>query len=321
MASLLVATLAFPGISAFHLSIPCTVFGEDRTKLGLPRFDFRVCGEQQGAIRTSAGLSVLLEHDLSVAERADILVVPSWRAAATRPDPALVETVRRAEARGATIIGLCLGAFVLAESGVLDGRSATTHWAATELLASRYSRIDVQPNVLYVDEGRIVTSAGVAAGLDCCLHIVRRDYGAEIAARLARTLVVAPHRLGGQAQFLERPLPQSQTDARLAAAIEAVRRNASAPHDLDSVAALAQMSRRTFTRRFHAATGASFSQWLLEERLTLARRLLETTHHGIDAVAMQAGFANAVSLRQHFAARLGTTPVRYRREFSTSAAG
>ncbi|WP_348063350.1 helix-turn-helix domain-containing protein [Devosia sp.] len=311
-----IAVVVFAGISPLHLSIPSAVFGEDRRSLGLPLFDFCVCAEQQGGLLLKTGLTIVVEHRLEALDDADIVVVPSWRNSAERPAGPVLEALRVAAGRGAMIVGLCLGSFVLAEAGLLDGRAATTHWTAAELLRQRYPAIEVRPDVLYVDEGQILTSAGVAAGLDCLLHVVRRLYGAESAARLARHLVVAPHRQGGQAQFIERPIAGRDGDSRLALVIETIRHNVAGPHDIDGAAALAHMSRRTFTRHFQASTGVTFAQWLLEERLLLARRLLETTGQSIEDVAQQAGFATAASLRQHFASRLGTTPARYRQEFA-----
>lgn len=316
----IVATIAFDGISPFHLSVPCLVFGEDRTRQGLPRFDFRVCALQPGApLRTQSGLGLVAPYGLEELVGADIVVVPTWREIEAPPPDSLVEAVAEAHAAGAIVVGLCLGAFVLGAAGLLDGREATTHWASADRLDAMYPKARVRPDVLYVDAGTVITSAGVAAALDCCLHIVRRLYGADPARRVARSLVLPPHRQGGQAQFIERPVAPSADNDALARALDTVVASLDDPHSLDSVATLACMSRRTFTRRFGSRTGTSFSKWLIEQRVLRAQELLETTAHSIENVARMSGFGTAASLRQHFAARLATSPVSYRREFALGA--
>ncbi|MDX8483365.1 helix-turn-helix domain-containing protein [Mesorhizobium sp. VK24D] len=317
----IIAAVAFDGISPFHLSVPCLVFGADRTKLGLPRFDFRVCAAERGPIHTDAGLSISVPHDLSALDEADIVIIPSWKDLNAPLAAPLKDTLERAHERGALIAGLCLGTFAIAAAGLLAGRKATTHWAYADQLQALHPDIDVDPDVLYVDEGDIVTSAGVAAGLDCCLHIVRARYGAEAALRLARHVVLSPHRQGGQAQFIERPLAPTPAADRFAQAIDEVRATIGEPHSLDSVAGAAGLTRRTFTRRFQKTTGTSFGDWLADQRVALAQRLLEQTDKSMDVVAFEAGFGSATSLRQHFAARLRTSPMQYRREFSRAVPG
>jgi transcriptional regulator GlxA family with amidase domain len=319
MTAPIIAVLAFDGISPFHLSVPCLVFGADRTRLGLPRFDFRVCGLEQGQIQTDAGLSILVPHGLSAIDDADIVIIPSWKdleAPLTRP---FQDALGRAHRRGALIVGLCLGTFAIAAAGLLSGRRATTHWAYTDQLQVLHPDISVDADVLYVDDGDIVTSAGVAAGLDCCLHILRARYGAEAALRLARHIVLSPHRQGGQAQFIERPVAPSSTADRFTQALDTVRASLDEAHSLDSVAEAAGLTRRTFTRRFQKTTGTSFGDWLADQRIALAQRLLETTDKPMDTIAFEAGFGSATSLRQHFAARVRTSPAQYRREFSKRA--
>ncbi|MCV3207089.1 helix-turn-helix domain-containing protein [Mesorhizobium sp. YC-39] len=318
MADPIVAAIAFDGISPFHLSVPCLVFGEDRTALGLPRFDFRVSAVENSPIRTDAGLTITVPYGLSALDDADIIIVPSWDLEVP-PPPALTETLRRAHRRGASIVGLCLGTFAIAATGLLSGKRATTHWAYTDQLQALYPDIVVDADVLYIDDGDIVTSAGVAAGLDCCLHIVRARYGAEAALRLARRIVLSPHRQGGQAQFIERPVATAPTLDRFAKALDTVLKTLGDPHSLDSVAEAAGLTRRTFTRRFQKSVGTSFGDWLIEQRVQLAQQLLESTAQPMDAIAFEAGFGSATSLRQHFAARLRISPVQYRREFSKSA--
>ncbi|MFQ6311407.1 GlxA family transcriptional regulator [Lysobacter capsici] len=308
------AVVAFDRISPFHLSVPCLVF-EDRGERDLPGFELRVCAAEPAPLRTRAGFDIATRHGLKSLDWADTVIVPSWRDGEEHPPEALLKALRRAHERGAHIVGLCLGAYVLAEAGLLDGRRATTHWGWSEHFAARYPRVELQRDVLYVDDGRITTSAGTAAALDCCLHLLRRRHGAEIANRVARRLVVAPHRQGGQAQYIEQPLPASAQDDRLAAVLAWALAHLDQAHSLDALAQRALMSRRSFTRHFRDATGTTVGEWLAGQRLARAQRLLETSEHGLDAIAAQTGFGTAASLRQHFAARLGTSPSAYRRGF------
>ncbi|TJV26144.1 MAG: helix-turn-helix domain-containing protein [Mesorhizobium sp.] len=315
----IIAVLAFDGISPFHLSVPCLVFAEDRTALGLPRFDFRICAVKPGLIHTEAGLTIAAPHGLEGLDGADIVIIPSWHHLGEPASPSLMEALRRAHQRGALIVGLCLGTFAIAAAGLLSGRRAATHWAYFEQLQKLHPDVAVDASVLYVDNGDIVTSAGVAAGLDCCLHIVRARYGAEAALRLARQIVLSPHRQGGQAQFIEHPVERSADADRFTQALDAVRAALGETHSLDSVAEAAGLTRRTFTRRFQKSIGTSFGDWLTSQRIELAQRLLEATEKSMDLVAFEAGFGSATSLRQHFAARLRTSPAQYRREFSRRA--
>ncbi|TBV72711.1 helix-turn-helix domain-containing protein [Pseudoxanthomonas winnipegensis] len=309
-----IAVVAFDRISPFHLAVPCQVF-EPRPEPDLPAFELRVCAAEPGPLRTDAGFSVQPAYGLEGLDGADTVIVPSWR---DRDEPApavLTDALRRAHAAGAQLVGLCLGTFVLADAGLLDGRPATTHWAALETFARRHPQVRLQPDVLYVDDGDVLTSAGTVAGIDCCLHLVRRLHGAEVANRIARRLVVAPHRQGGQTQYIEQPLPTDPGDARLAQVLEWAMTHLDQRLDVDALAARALMSRRTFTRRFRQATGASVGDWLAHQRLARAQRLLETSDLALDRVAAEAGFGSAISLRQRFAATLGTSPSAYRRSF------
>lgn len=314
-----VAVVAFEGISPFHLSVPCIVFGEDYSAGGVPRFDLRVCASRTGTLATKAGFTITAPHGLDALDAADIVIVPSWGNALGAPDDALVAALQRAHARGAQCVGLCLGAFVLAAAGLLDGRRATTHWAWAGEFARRYPAVAVDASVLYVDGGDVLTSAGTAAGIDCCLHLLRKRCGAQAANYVARRLVVPPHRQGSQAQFVEQPVSVDARDARLAALLDWVRANSHEPHTLDSLAERALMSRRTFTRRFRQATGTTVGAWLAAARLARAQQLLETTDQSVDAIAETVGFGSAVSLRQHFAEELKTSPSAYRREFRGAA--
>ncbi|RYE91888.1 MAG: helix-turn-helix domain-containing protein, partial [Myxococcales bacterium] len=306
---------AFDGISPFHLSVPCIVFGEEVTGGTPARYRLAVCAVEPGRLRTSAGFALDVRRGLASFAGADIVVVPSWREVDERPPEPLLEALRRAHRRGATIVGLCLGAFVLAHAGLLDGLEATTHWYGAAPFARRFPDVRLRPDVLYVDAGRVLTSAGSAAGIDCCLHLVRRQWGAEVASRVARHLVVAPHRQGGQAQFIELPLAAPAGEHRLGELLDWVRANLSQPLDVDALAARVAMSRRTFTRQFRRLTGTSVTPWLLEQRLQLAQRLLEASDQPVERVAEAAGFGSGASLRQHFAAAFATTPSAWRRQF------
>jgi transcriptional regulator GlxA family with amidase domain len=312
-----VAVLAFDDISLFHLSVPCLVFGENGQQgAGMPSLTLKVCAAEPGPLRSTAGIDVYAPFGLDDLDDAGTVIVPSWRDPAQAAPPPMLDALRKAHAGGARIVGLCLGAFVLADAGLLDGRSATTHWLRADLFAQRYPAVGLDRDVLYVDEGDVITSAGTAAGLDCCLHLLRSDWGAEVANRVARRMVLAPHRQGGQAQFIEQSLPApSGAGHRLSTLLDAVLGTLDQPHSLDDLAQRAAMGRRTFTRHFRQLTGTTVGQWLLNQRLALAQRLLETTDRSIDAVAVDAGLGTAASLRQHFATTFNISPSAYRRQF------
>ena len=310
-----IAVVAFDRISPFHLSVPCAVFGEDRRDAGVPLFEVLVCGATKGTLTTSAGFSLTGLHSLRALDRADIIIVPSWRDPNEEPPKVLVSALRKAGKRGAMLVGLCLGSYVLAAAGLLDGRRATTHWLCADDLARRYPRIEVDREVLYVDAGEVITSAGSAAGIDCCLHILRRLCGAAISNRVARHLVVPPHRQGGQAQYIEQPLRPTPAPDRFSQTLDWVQHNLALPQNLDCLADRSCMSRRTFTRRFRQTTGTTVGGWLLNQRLSLAQRLLESTDKPIDLIAQDAGFGAGASLRKHFHKAFATTPARYRKEF------
>jgi transcriptional regulator GlxA family with amidase domain len=310
-----IAVIAFNNISPFLLSIPCTVFRSDPEQPDSPRFTVMVCSCEKPLLTSSAGFDIRTNHTLHELERAGIIIVPSWRDPAEQPPERLLRALRGAHQRGAIIVGLCLGTFVLAAAGLLDNRPATTHWGWSDELTKRFPSIQVRPDVLYVDDGEIITSAGVAAGIDCCLHLMRRLHGAEAAGRVARRMVVPPHRQGGQAQYIEMPVKMSSCEDSFSRTLEWLQGHLDQPHSLDSLAERFMMSRRTFTRRFRQATGATVGDWLLGQRLALAQRLLETTAKPIEQVAQEAGFGSEGSLRLHFSRELQTSPARYRREF------
>ena len=310
-----VAVVAFEGISLFHLAVPCMIFGEDRD--GLPRYRLLVCSCEGRPLRSSVGLRIDALQGLAPLLCADIVIVPSWRDALDPAPPALLRALRAAHARGACIVGLCLGAFVLAQAGLLDGRRASTHWAWAEEFARRFPAVQMQSEALYVDEGDVITSAGTAAALDCCLHLLRRDHGAAAANSLARRLVVAPHRMGGQAQFVQQAVPEHARDERMAKLLDWLLKHLEQQHGVDALAQRVLMSRRTFTRQFRAATGTTAVQWLLTQRLQLAQTLLEAGQLSVEQIALRVGFGSALSLRQHFNARFGLSPSAWRRQFLT----
>lgn len=313
-----VAVVAFEGISPFHLSVPCIVFGDDLLKLGAPRYRLLICGERTGTVRTMSGFAIDVEHDLGALAEADTVIIPAWRDPDEPAPEPLLHALREAHARKTRMVGLCLGTFVLAEAGLLDGRAASTHWAWADEFERDYPGVALNRDALYIDDGDILTSAGTAAAIDCCLHVVRSDHGADIANRLARRLVVAPHRHGGQAQYIEQPLPSGGGQDRLGATIDWAIAHLDEPLCLERLAERAGMSLRSFTRHFRKKTGTTFTQWLLNHRLAAAQRLLETGTCSIDHVAEAAGFGSTVSLRQHFTRAFSISPASYRRQFRTN---
>ncbi|MGK5027620.1 GlxA family transcriptional regulator [Janthinobacterium sp. RB2R34] len=314
-----VAVIAFDGITPFHLSVPCLVFGALLDEAEAPLFMVRVCAAAAAPLPTAAGFAIVPEHDLSLLDMADIVVMPSWHDDCRAAPDSLVMALQGAHRRGARMVGLCLGAFPLAQAGLLDGKRAATHWGMAAILAARHPQVMVEQEMLYVDDGGVLTSAGVAAGLDCCLYLLRQLAGAGLANKVARRLLVAPHRQGGQAQFIERPLPVSGSEGRFAEVLAYVASHLGEVHSIDALAERAAMSRRNFTRHFRHATGTSFKQWLLGQRLAHAQGLLEKSAVAIDIVAQEAGFGTAMSLRQHFRASLQTSPSAYRKQFRQQA--
>lgn len=309
------AVIAFDGISPFHLSVPCIIFRPDANNSQVPDFKTVVCAADPSPIPTNAGYSIHATHSLDALKNAGTVIVPGWRDTAELPPKALLDALRKAHQHGAKIVSFCLGSFVLAAAGLLDGRSATTHWKWATELAERYPHIEVKPDVLYVDEGDIVTSAGCAAAIDCCLHLVRTRHGTEIANHIARHMVVSPFRQGGQAQFIEQPVFSSAATDRLSLVMDWLTQNSARAHTLDELAERALMSRRTFTRRFRQVTGTTVGQWLLNQRLALAQRMLEMTDKPIELVAETAGFASPALFRRSFGQAFGISPSVYRREF------
>ncbi|MEO3792983.1 helix-turn-helix domain-containing protein [Nonomuraea sp. B10E15] len=310
-----VAVAATDGMLHFELALACEVFGSAPAALPGPWYDLRVCGRH--AVRAGR---FLLEPDSGLDElaRSATVIVPALADAGEDPPADLVEAVRAAHEAGARVASLCTGAFVLAAAGLLDGLRATTHWAHAELLAARHPRVEVDPDVLYVDNGSVLTSAGKAAAMDLCLHLVRRDHGSAIANVVARRLVVPPHRAGGQAQFVTTPVPD-QDGHPLAALFPWVLRRLDQPLTVGDLARQANMSSRHLTRHFRSATGTTPLQWLLMQRIRRAQELLETTDDTIDTVASAAGLGTATTLRRHFQRALGVPPDAYRRTFRAPA--
>ena len=315
-----VAAVVAPGFGSFGLGVFCEVFGYDRSADGLPRHDFALCTYEPGVVRSDTGLPLLVEHDLSRLAAADLVVMVGWNRSEP-PTPELLQALRDAVGRGATVLGHCTGAFVLAEAGLLDGQKATTHWMYAAELAARYPSVDVDPNVLYVDAGQVITSAGTAAGIDTALYLIRREYGSRVANDIARRMVVPPHRDGGQAQYVQTPVPEAEDDSRLADVLAWATEHLDQPLTVEQLAAQALTSPRSFARHFRAATGTTPHAWLLRQRIVLARQLLEDTDLGIDELAHRTGFGSAATLRHHFARRVGTSPQAYRRTFRTGDAG
>jgi transcriptional regulator GlxA family with amidase domain len=311
-----VAVHAFDGVTMFHLAAPLLVFGEVARLDGTPPWTTRLWAERPGDVRTAEGNTVGGVAGPEAVADAAIVVVPSWPLPVAPPSDALRATLRDAHARGAVVAGLCLGAFALAGAGLLDGRTAVTHWDAMALLAERHPEVTVDASVLYVDHGDVLTSAGTAAALDACLHLVRTHLGAAPAAQIARHLVVAPHREGGQAQYVERPLADPGRGDPIGEVVAWALERLDEPLPVDRLARQARMSRRSFIRHFRASTGTTPARWILLRRLDESRRLLETTDWSVEHVAGACGFGSAAMFRQHFGAAFGTTPTGYRRRFS-----
>jgi len=308
-----IAIHAFDDVTMFHLSVPQMVFDEVGRQ-GLADWEPYLIADRAGSIRTAEGYTIADLPGLEAAADADIIVLPSWTDDGRMLSPELRRVVLDAHARGTTIVGLCLGSIAVADTGLLDGRTAATHWHSAAHLAERYPAVTVDPTALYVDQGDILTSAGTASGLDACLHLVRTRLGADAANRVARSLVVAPHREGGQAQFIERPVPIAETQDPIALATSWALAHLDEPLTVDGLAAAAHLSRRSFVRAFRSATGTTPAAWVRARRLDEARRLLETTDLPIDQVAVACGFT-PVTFRQNFAAAFDSTPSRYRLRF------
>jgi transcriptional regulator GlxA family with amidase domain len=301
-----IAVLALESVVAFDMATPAQVFRGP--------YAVDLCGLAPGPVPTSTTFAVVADHGLEALARADTVIVPGYDTIDRPPPAAALDALRAAHARGARTVSICTGAFALAHAGLLDGRRATTHWRFAPYLAERFPAVDVDPNVLYVDDGDVLTSAGVAAGIDLCLHIVRSDHGADVANAAARRIVVAPHRSGGQAQFIDRPVAGPAGTTLAATRAWMLERLPDALTVAD-MAAHAGYSERTFARRFRAETGTTPLRWLLAERVLAARQMLERTDAPVETVASACGFGTATGLREHFARACATTPTAYRAAF------
>ncbi|MFX2607438.1 transcriptional regulator FtrA [Enterobacter mori] len=311
-----VVVLAYDGLCTFEFGVAVEIFGLPRPEMGESWYRFAVAGVDEGELRATGGIRILADGDLSLLECADLILVPGWRGIDAAVPDALCDALRRASARGCQLLSICSGVFVLAATGLLNGRKATTHWRYIEALKTRYPAIDVVEDVLYQDEGDILTSAGSAAGIDLCLHVVRRDYGMEAANRVARRLVIPPHRDGSQTQQLSRPVAQLRESQRLGQLFDFLHQHLALTHTVDSLARRVGMSQRTFLRRFQDATGTTPTRWLLNERLLRAKDYLENSKLSIDSIAEQTGFGQAATLRHHFRQHFALSPARYRKQFA-----
>ncbi|MFZ3621445.1 GlxA family transcriptional regulator [Leclercia barmai] len=308
-----VAIVAVDGFSPFHYSVPCILFGDSVS--GEKRFNVTICAEKPGLLTSPDGFALNATQDYSAIGRADIVVVPYWQHVLERPPQALLDSLVQARDNGAEIVGLCLGSFVLGYAGILDGKRAATHWEFERQFQTLFPDVQLDINALYVDDDRIITSAGTAAALDCCLYIIRQRFGGSVANQIARRMIVPPHREGGQAQFIAQPVPETTRDVRINNLIDYLQRNISQPLSLDVLADSVAMSRRTLTRHFMKATGMSVIEWITAERLRRSQLLLESSNLPMEAVAEQVGYLSAVTWRQQFKARFGVSPAEWRKTF------
>ncbi|WP_194829059.1 helix-turn-helix domain-containing protein [Nocardia sp. XZ_19_231] len=312
-----VAVVLSDRLAMFEFGVVCEVFGLDRTADGLPGFDFRVCGADPGKpLRsTTPGISVTPEFGLDQLAKADLVAIPA--SPIDQYDDRVLDAVRGAAAAGATVLTVCSGAFLAGAAGLLDGRKCTTHWRYVDRLAAMFPEATVDPDVLFVDEGNLITSAGTAAGIDACLHLVRREIGTAAANGIARRMVVPPQRDGGQRQFIEQPVPECSS-VGLSTTLAWLTENLAHPHTVDELAARSSMSTRTFARRFAAETGTTPVKWLTTQRVLFAKHLLETTDMALERVADESGFGSGALLRHHFQRQVGLAPTEYRRRFGAA---
>jgi transcriptional regulator GlxA family with amidase domain len=312
-----VAVIAVDGVAPFELGVLCEAWGVDRTAHGVPPLEFAVCTPTPGHVQTSMGFGLQVEHDLSRAAGADLVCVPALQRDREMPGDVL-DVLRETIDRGARVLSVCSGAFLLGEAGLLDGRGCTTHWMYTDELQQRFPRARVVPEVLYVDEDPVITAAGSAAGLDACLHLWRKEYGGRVASMVARRMVVPPQREGGQAQYIARPVPDCSAET-LGPLLTWIVENIAEDHSVEALARRAHMSARTFARRFRAETGATPHAWVTNQRVIAAEELLESSDASIEWIASEVGFGNAATMRQHFARVRGVSPQGYRQSFSCPA--
>jgi transcriptional regulator GlxA family with amidase domain len=311
-----VAVLVYEGVAPFELGVLCEAFGVDRREDGVPLLDFAVCSVDGRPVPTSMGFELQAAHGLDGVAQADLVAVPAIPRGAAAPDP-ILGALQAAYDRGARVLSVCSGAFALGAAGLLDGRECTTHWMYTAELAARFPRARVLPEVLYVDAGQVVTSAGSAAGLDASLHVWREEYGAAVASAVARRMVVPPHRDGGQAQYIARAVADCDAET-LGPLLSWIVENLEEDHSVEELARRAHMSPRTFARRFREETGSTPHAWVNRQRVAAAEEMLERTDQPVEWIAGRVGFGNAATLRQHFGRVRGISPAQYRRTFCSA---
>jgi transcriptional regulator GlxA family with amidase domain len=311
-----VAVLAFDGVAPFELGVLCEAWGIDRTEHGVPRLDFDVCTRTPGYVQTSLGFGLQVEHGLDRAAQADLVCVPALQRSWAIPDDILA-FLRDTVDRGARVLSVCSGAFLLGAAGLLDGRGCTTHWMYTDDLQAMFPRARVVPEVLYVDEDPVITAAGSAAGLDACLHLWRKEYGGRVASMVARRMVVPPQREGGQAQYIARAVPECSAET-LGPLLTWITENLAEDHSVEALARRAHMSSRTFARRFRAETGATPHAWVTNQRVIAAEELLVGSDASIEWIASEVGFGNGATMRQHFSRVRGLSPQGYRQSFGVT---
>jgi transcriptional regulator GlxA family with amidase domain len=314
-----IVCVTLPGMAPFEFGVLCEVFGIDRSDQGGPVFDFHITAAVPGPVRTKLGFDIIVTEDLSAADDADLIAIPAYLNG-SEIHPEVLRVVRDAEARGAWVLSVCSGAFVLGAAGILNGRRSTTHWMYTDDLARQYPETTVDPDVLFVEDNKVVTGAGTAAGIDAALHIVRKELGAAAANIIARRMVVPPQRDGGQSQFIESPVVECQSDS-FAAVTEWMLMNLEQDLTVNQLARQSLMSSRTFARRFRAELGTTPTAWLNRQRLLRAQQLLEETDRGLEEIASDTGFGGAAVMRHHFLKVLQTTPTAYRRAFGGQRVG
>jgi AraC family transcriptional activator FtrA len=312
-----VSVLAYDGMSAFETGIVTEVFGLPRPEFGVPWYELAICTQRPGPVRVIGGAALHTPYGQDVFASAETVIVPGVPDAFGTPDPELVAALRLAHERGARIMSICSGALALAGAGLLDGRRATTHWRHADLLRQRYPLVEVDPNVLYIDDGDVLTSAGSAAGLDLCVHVVRKDFGPTIANAVARRLVIPPHREGGQAQFIEAPVTADPDDDRVARSMAWAMAHLNEPITVGMLARRAHTSPRTYLRHFARSAGTSPIRWLIAQRIQASLPLLADTDDAIEGIAAAVGFETAATYRHHFQRAMKTSPSAYRRSFRT----
>jgi len=310
----LVVAVAYDNLCTFEFGCTVEVFALHRPEIDKPWYEFAVCSAERKPIRAMGGIQVQARHSLALLDRADTIVIPGWRDADEQPPSSLLKKIRAAYDRGARLCTICSGVFVLAAAGILNGKRVTTHWRYAEKLQQRYPDIQVEANALYIDDGQIWTSAGSAAGLDMFLHLIRRDHNARIANMVAQRLVIPPHRDGGQAQFIPRPVPDDD-QGRLSKLLDWLRAHPAQEHTLQTLARRAAMSIRTLQRKFQESTGMSPHEWLTRERVAIAKELLESSRMSLLKIAEKSGFNSAESFRRHFRLIAETSPSAYRQRF------